>query len=162
MLTIASSLMLVAVACGGGGDRNGCAADVDFASELVVRDHEGNTDNFVRDRPLELEYSFTNCRDRTIHLFYGSTQESSFSIDRLPITNVSNVWSQRVTVFDAGIRDAVDAGETRRRSAMWSEARAADPGAYLANGLLANCRTEPGSGFECPGEASVEFTIVDD
>jgi hypothetical protein len=151
--------VLAVSACGGGGTSTGCDDGSDFGSRLVVHDHEGNTDDFIRDRPLELEYSFTNCRDRTIHLLYSSTPGAGFSIDRWPIQEGSSVWSGGFSMYDYGTQDAVAPGEKLTRSDLWVDAPAAEPGDYVARGWLTDCSTEPRSGFECPEPASVRFTI---
>jgi len=153
-----------ALACGDGGDNHGteCGDGEDFSSRVVVRDQEGNTDNVMPSGPLDLEYLFTSCMDRTVHLLYGPTRQINFEIVRASDGNASLPWQARATIFDLGPQDEVAPGETLIRSSLWFEAPQAGPGEYIAKGWLGGCRTEPKSGVECPGEASVRFTIAGD
>ena len=157
-----ASALLAAAACGGGDGAGVCEGGGDFDSRLTISDHLGNTDRFASDRSLELEYSFTNCRQRTIHLLYPSNAGASFSIDRWPLAEGGSVSSQTAVFYDYGAQDAVGPGETVTRMNPWIEAPEAQPGEYQAHGALADCHTEPASPFECPEQASVRFTMLGD
>jgi hypothetical protein len=111
--------------------------------------------------PIEINYSYTNCRDEQLVLVHDPIERADFAVVHYTGIDGVEVWSNSAGVFDLPQEEAVSPGKTTTWKAIWVDTAALEPGSYGAEARLSHCRPRAAS-FECPRPASVEFEFEGD